>query len=232
MERTKVLNMMSGLKLYWMKSAYDQTLATALKRKHESQRSQTSVRVCKLDRAAISSRSRSRRSRRARSSTSSQCARAVDRTTPPRCPHVHSLKSRRSLSLRDREERRAVALPTNKPHQAVPLPGSISPFRQELPVPRRAQSPHTVASESYSYFWPENICRSGRASGHSAYLLLSRGVARQPMSRRKNPSGHFIRSIAAYARLRASATSLPSAVIVRTRPPSEKIEPLTSRVLP
>src|ERR1700748_2783465 len=37
MERTEVLNMMGALKLYGMKSAYDETLATALKRKHEPQ---------------------------------------------------------------------------------------------------------------------------------------------------------------------------------------------------
>jgi hypothetical protein len=30
--------MMSGLKLYGMRSAYDETLATAIKRKHEPQR--------------------------------------------------------------------------------------------------------------------------------------------------------------------------------------------------
>ncbi len=35
MERTEVLDMMGALKLYGMKSAYDETLATALKRKHE-----------------------------------------------------------------------------------------------------------------------------------------------------------------------------------------------------
>ena len=93
-------------------------------------------------------------------------------------------------------------------------------------------SPRTAASESYSYFWPKNIRCSGPTSVHNAYFLLSRRVARQPMSRRKNPSGHFTRSIAAYARLRASATSLPSAVIVRTRPPSEKTAPSTSRVPP
>ena len=93
-------------------------------------------------------------------------------------------------------------------------------------------SPRTAASESYSYFWPKDICCSGPTSVHNAYFLLSRRVARQPMSRRKNPSGHFTRSIAAYARLRASATSLPSAVIVRTRPPSEKTAPSTSRVPP
>ena len=34
MERTEVLDMMGGLKLYGMRSAYDETLATALKRKH------------------------------------------------------------------------------------------------------------------------------------------------------------------------------------------------------
>src|ERR1700758_636705 len=38
MERTEVLDLMSGLKLYGMRSAYDETLATALKRKHEPQR--------------------------------------------------------------------------------------------------------------------------------------------------------------------------------------------------
>src|SRR5580704_3970931 len=38
MERTEVLDMMSGLKLYGMRSAYDETLATAVKRKHEPQR--------------------------------------------------------------------------------------------------------------------------------------------------------------------------------------------------
>src|ERR1700733_4453322 len=36
-ERTEVLEMMGELKLYGMKSAYDETLATALKRKHEPQ---------------------------------------------------------------------------------------------------------------------------------------------------------------------------------------------------
>ena len=38
MERTEVLDMMSGLKLYGMRSAYDETLAMAIKRKHEPQR--------------------------------------------------------------------------------------------------------------------------------------------------------------------------------------------------
>ena len=38
MERTEVLDMMTGLKLYGMRSAYDETLATAIKRKHEPQR--------------------------------------------------------------------------------------------------------------------------------------------------------------------------------------------------
>jgi hypothetical protein len=39
MERTEVLDMMSGLKFYGMRrSAYDETLATAIKRKHEPQR--------------------------------------------------------------------------------------------------------------------------------------------------------------------------------------------------
>ena len=60
MERTEVLDMMGGLKLYGMRSAYDETLATALKRKHEPQRF-----VGDLLKAEIS------RSRRARSNTSS-----------------------------------------------------------------------------------------------------------------------------------------------------------------
>ena len=38
MERTEVLDMIGELKLYGMRSAYDETLATALKRKHEPQR--------------------------------------------------------------------------------------------------------------------------------------------------------------------------------------------------
>src|ERR1700679_3855504 len=38
MERTEVLEMMSELKLYGMKSAYDEIYATALKRQHEPQR--------------------------------------------------------------------------------------------------------------------------------------------------------------------------------------------------
>jgi DNA replication protein DnaC len=37
MERTQVLEMMGELKLYGMRSAYDETLATALKRQHEPQ---------------------------------------------------------------------------------------------------------------------------------------------------------------------------------------------------
>jgi hypothetical protein len=38
MERTEVLDWMGALKLYGMEAAYDETLATALKRKHEPQR--------------------------------------------------------------------------------------------------------------------------------------------------------------------------------------------------
>ena len=38
MERTEVLDLMSSLKLYGMRSAYDETLSTAIKRKHEPQR--------------------------------------------------------------------------------------------------------------------------------------------------------------------------------------------------
>ena len=37
MERTEVLDMMGELKLYGMKGAYDETLSTAIKRKHEPQ---------------------------------------------------------------------------------------------------------------------------------------------------------------------------------------------------
>ena len=38
MERTDLLDMMTTLKLYGMKNAYDEILATALKRQHEPQR--------------------------------------------------------------------------------------------------------------------------------------------------------------------------------------------------
>jgi DNA replication protein DnaC len=38
MERSEVFDMRSGLKLYGMRRVYDETLATALKRKHEPQR--------------------------------------------------------------------------------------------------------------------------------------------------------------------------------------------------
>ena len=38
MERTEVLDMMGMLKLFGMKGAYDETLATAIRRKHEPQR--------------------------------------------------------------------------------------------------------------------------------------------------------------------------------------------------
>ena len=38
MERTEVLDMMGTLKLFGMKTAYDETLATTIKRKHEPQR--------------------------------------------------------------------------------------------------------------------------------------------------------------------------------------------------
>ena len=37
MERTEVLDMMGELKLYGMRNAYDEALATAVKRKHEPQ---------------------------------------------------------------------------------------------------------------------------------------------------------------------------------------------------
>src|ERR1700739_716250 len=38
MERTEVLDLMNSLNLYGMRNAYDETLATAIKRKHEPQR--------------------------------------------------------------------------------------------------------------------------------------------------------------------------------------------------
>ena len=38
MERTEILDLMGTLKLYGMKGAYDETLAAAIKRKHEPQR--------------------------------------------------------------------------------------------------------------------------------------------------------------------------------------------------
>ena len=38
MERTEVLDMMSELKLFGMRAAYDETLAAAVKRSHEPQR--------------------------------------------------------------------------------------------------------------------------------------------------------------------------------------------------
>ena len=46
MERTEVLDMMSGLKLYGLRSAYDETLATALKRKHELSARRQAYAVC------------------------------------------------------------------------------------------------------------------------------------------------------------------------------------------
>jgi hypothetical protein len=48
MERTEVLDMMSGLKLYGMRSAYDETLTTALKRKHEPQRFVGDLACCRF----------------------------------------------------------------------------------------------------------------------------------------------------------------------------------------
>ena len=60
MERTEVLDMMGALKLFGMRAAYDETLAMAIKRQHEPQRSQTSLRsLRRLDCAAICSRRRS-----------------------------------------------------------------------------------------------------------------------------------------------------------------------------
>jgi hypothetical protein len=57
-------------------------------------------------------------------------------------------------------------------------------------------------------------------------------TASRPISRRKNPSGHFIRPTAVYTCSDAFAKSRPSAVTVKTRPPSAKTTPSTSRVPP
>ena len=95
MERTEVLDMMSSLKLYGMRSAYDETLATALKRKHEPQRFvgdllnaeisekqarsikyQLTVAKLPLAKESTSSRSRTRRSTRPSCAT---CRRRIPR---------------------------------------------------------------------------------------------------------------------------------------------------------
>src|SRR5277367_6972724 len=89
-----------------------------------------------------------------------------------------------------------------------------------------------AASESYGYLWQAIIYYLIPTSVHGIYFLLSRAIARKPISRRKNPSGHFMRSTAAYARSRAVAKSPPSAVTVSIRPPSAKMTPSTSRVPP
>ena len=38
MERSQILETMAGLKLYGMRAAYDEIIATAVKRQHEPQR--------------------------------------------------------------------------------------------------------------------------------------------------------------------------------------------------
>ena len=73
MERTEVLDMMGALKLYGMKAAYDETLATALKRQHEPQRfvgellraeiSEKQARSIKYHRLQAAARQRPRRLR-------------------------------------------------------------------------------------------------------------------------------------------------------------------------
>ncbi len=52
MERTAVLDMMGELKLFGMRSAYDETLATALKRQHEPQRFEAETRSGRQGRLA------------------------------------------------------------------------------------------------------------------------------------------------------------------------------------
>ena len=54
--------------------------------------------------------------------------------------------------------------------------------------------------------------------------------ARQPMSRRQNPCGQWIRSTASYALARASAMVGWSAVTPRTRPPSASTRESSARV--
>jgi hypothetical protein len=49
MERTQLFNLMGELKLYGMKAAYDEIMATAVKRRHEPQRI-----VCDLLNAEVS----------------------------------------------------------------------------------------------------------------------------------------------------------------------------------
>jgi len=60
MERTQLFDLMGELKLYGMKAAFDEIMATAVKRQHDLSAS-----------SAICSMPRSVRSRRDRSSTSS-----------------------------------------------------------------------------------------------------------------------------------------------------------------
>ena len=87
MERTEVLDMMGALKLYGMKSAYDETLATALKRKHEPQRlvgdllkAEISEKQAQLDQISSSPLPNCRWPRMSRTSSS-----ATRRSTRPWC---------------------------------------------------------------------------------------------------------------------------------------------------
>ena len=107
-----------------------------------------------------------------------------------------------------------------------------SHFVQSFQGHNVSNSSCAATSEGYGYLWSANICYLISTSVHRVYFLLSRAIARKPISRRKNPSGHLMRSTAAYARSRAFAKSLPSAVTVKTRPPSARMTPSTSWVPP
>ncbi len=93
MERTEVLDMMGELKLYGMKAAYDETLATALKRQHDLQRFSSAIMSRMLLRSMVrrSSSCRSERSRRPAHGGGSarrgcgSAAPARDRAAAPEC---------------------------------------------------------------------------------------------------------------------------------------------------
>ena len=97
MERTQVLDMMGELRLYGMKAAYDETLAGALKRKHEPQHF-----VGDLLKAE-------RRSRRAQSNISSRSP-----SSPwPRTSTTSPSRTRRSMRLSCATSPSAASSPNN-----------------------------------------------------------------------------------------------------------------------
>src|ERR1700677_3379341 len=102
MERTEVIEMMSELKLYGMKSAYDEIYATALKRQHEPQRLggdllKAEYRRSTRVRSDINSRSPSCRSPRM-STTSSSRARRSTRISCATSPAASSSPSNATSS--------------------------------------------------------------------------------------------------------------------------------------